>query len=497
MIDLFSGAGGFTLGFHRAGCTPIAGVEMDPHAARSHALNFHGALAESNPAQFEAHSQAHDITVTDPLELLRELGHEAPAHAVDVIVGGPPCPAFTRVGRAKLREVHKHPEAYKQDPRWKLYLSYLRFVEALKPVALVMENVPDLLNFGGQNLAEDICGALEDLGYLCAYTLVNSANFGVPQMRERFILIAIHKEAGVRPAFPDPTHHVVFPSGYHGTRDVALKQIRGKGLDLFGAAELRWVPIARADPGLPPLVTASEAMLDLPAILGHLDGSIRRGARRFDKSVGYAPGIDPTPYGELMREWPGFESDGLIWDHVIRSLSDRDYRLFRAMHAGCDYPGAHRLAVLLLGEELERLSLQGKAPTGQDLETLRRAYVPPYDPGKFPNKWRKMEPDEPARTLMAHLGKDSYSHIHYDSDQCRTISVREAARLQSFPDGFRFSGTMNPAFRQIGNAVPPLMAYALARSLLTSLDLDDTFEVHACPSPPPTEDQAHSAQVTG
>ena len=70
---------------------------------------------------------------------------------------------------------------------------------------------------------------------------------------------------------------------------------------------------------------------------------------------------------------------------------------------------------------------------------------------------------------MAHLGKDSYSHIHYDNTQARTMSVREAARLQSFPDGFRFSGTMNPAFRQIGNAVPPLLAYAVASRLLAEL----------------------------
>src|SRR5204863_2723877 len=97
------------------------------------------------------------------------------------------------------------------------------------------------------------------------------------------------------------------------------------------------------------------------------------------------------------------------------------------------------------------------------------SFVPPYDVGKFPNKWRKMEPDLPARTLMAHLGKDSYSHIHYDSAQARTISVREAARLQSFPDGFTFCGTMNPAFRQIGNAVPPLMAKALATEMMKTL----------------------------
>jgi len=80
-----------------------------------------------------------------------------------------------------------------------------------------------------------------------------------------------------------------------------------------------------------------------------------------------------------------------------------------------------------------------------------------------------MWPDAPARTLMAHLGKDSYSHIHYDSAQARTISVREAARLQSFPDGFVLYGTMNPAFRQIGNAVPPLMAKALAGEMIKTL----------------------------
>jgi DNA (cytosine-5)-methyltransferase 1 len=81
---------------------------------------------------------------------------------------------------------------------------------------------------------------------------------------------------------------------------------------------------------------------------------------------------------------------------------------------------------------------------------------------------------------MAHIGKDTYSHIHYDSSQARTISVREAARLQSFPDGFRFSGTMNPAFRQIGNAVPPLLAYAVCarlRSDLTGIEVSAVQEI--------------------
>lgn len=116
--------------------------------------------------------------------------------------------------------------------------------------------------------------------------------------------------------------------------------------------------------------------------------------------------------------------------------------------------------------EAERRGLtEGSKP----YDDLHDSIVPPYDVNKFPNRWWKLRPDYPVRTLMAHIGKDTYSHIHWDREQARTISVREAARLQGFPDGFRFSGTMNPAFRQIGNAVPPLMAAAIAAIMRASL----------------------------
>ena len=104
------------------------------------------------------------------------------------------------------------------------------------------------------------------------------------------------------------------------------------------------------------------------------------------------------------------------------------------------------------------------------LAVLKRV-VPPYNPERFVDKWRKMCPHEPARTLTAHLGKDSYTHIHHQDDQPRTITVREAARLQSFPDGFTFEGAMNAALRQIGNAVPPLVALALARHISQEVGL--------------------------
>jgi DNA (cytosine-5)-methyltransferase 1 len=143
------------------------------------------------------------------------------------------------------------------------------------------------------------------------------------------------------------------------------------------------------------------------------------------------------------------------------------------MNVGDQYPEAWKHAHDILEERLARLRKtgQGIPKVSSEYEKLHRQIVPPYDVNKFPNKWRKMWPDAPARTLMAHLGKDCYSHIHYDSRQARTISVREAARLQSFPDGFVFCGTMNPAFRQIGNAVPPLLAKALATTIAGTLGI--------------------------
>ena len=95
--------------------------------------------------------------------------------------------------------------------------------------------------------------------------------------------------------------------------------------------------------------------------------------------------------------------------------------------------------------------------------------MPPYPEEIFVDKWRKLVPDQPSWTVPAHLSKDAYSHIHYDSDQARAISIREAARLQSFPDAFVFSGNMGERFRQVGNAVPPLLAWAVACSVLESL----------------------------
>ncbi|CAO4173013.1 DNA (cytosine-5-)-methyltransferase [Methylorubrum populi] len=461
VLDLFAGCGGLSLGFMSAGFRIDAAVESDPDAARSHGLNFH-------PGDTR-YSAARDIIVTHPADLAAELELGPVGDAFDVIVGGPPCQAFARVGRPKLREIDAHPRAFEHDPRARLYQEYLRYVEDFQPLAVLIENVPDVLNHGGQNIAEEICEVLDAKGYVCGYTLLNASFYGVPQMRERMFLIAYHREVADQVSFPVPTHWMELPSGYEGSRSVALKLLNGAEGNAHD-----YIEPPSPNRNLMPAVTAEMALGDLTPIFARKQlaaGVLKRGARRFDQAMVADARRRISHYARVMRTWPGFEhpSDG-IKDHVIRYLP-RDYELFARLNPGDQYPEAHRHAMTMLAERIEQLRLQGVRVREGSPEYLRlkNAIVPPYDAGKFPNKWRKMWRDQPARTLMAHLGKDGYSHIHYDSEQARTISVREAARLQSFPDGFVFCGTMNPAFRQIGNAVPPLMAKALAFKMLKTL----------------------------
>jgi DNA (cytosine-5)-methyltransferase 1 len=474
VLDLFSGCGGMSLGFHAAGFEISAAVEQDPDAARSHGLNFHAGLP--------AHCKARDITKTSAENLVADLGLPQPANrAFDVIIGGPPCQAFARVGRSKLREIAEHPEAFQHDPRSRLYIEYIQYVDRCLPLAVVMENVPDIMNFAGHNLAEEIADVLETRGYVPSYTLLNAAFYGVPQMRERMFLIAIRQEAATAIDFPGATHWVNLPPGYEGTRAVARKLLPEPE---FMAERSHYQPSPAAAATLPKAVSAKEASEDLPQLDARVllaSGKLKRGARRFDSTVTYRTDITPTDFALAMRTWPGFAAAG-VNDHVIRYLP-RDYPLFARMKPGDQYPEAHQQANAMFQAELEKIHRSTRKPLEKhkyQWRKLRKKIVPPYDPTKFPNKWRKMEPDFPARTLMAHLSKDSYSHIHYDSTQARTISVREAARFQSFPDGFVFSGTMNPAFRQIGNAVPPLLAKAVARSVIAQLSAAALTEPARC-----------------
>lgn len=455
LLELCSGSGGLSLGFHAAGFVLAAHLENDQTAAATYAANFSCDKHEVAASW----SAAHDMVKISPSEICDELQLGDAADAFDVLAAGLPCQAFARIGRSKLRSITGDHDAFKNDARAKLYERFLAYVEVVQPVALLIENVPDILNFGGHNVPEEICQTLDRMGYVCRYTLLNSAFYGVPQLRERLFLIAVDRSLGFIPSFPKPTHAADLPAGYQAARTVALKHIPSAGS--------HFCPIPIADGGLPSAVSVKAALADLPYISEHIRQPKTMRRRKVCEKLEYRTNANLSDYAKLMRGWLGFETDKESDGHVVR-LTPRDFETFGRMQYGTDYPSALRVAEERFQEALRNEPKRPRKGSKRYLE-LRKAHVPPYDPAKFPNKWWKLDPKSPSRTLTAHMGKDTYSHIHWDGHQKRMISVREAARLQSFPDGFKFSGAMNAAFRQIGNAVPPLLAKCVAEHLKAEL----------------------------
>jgi DNA (cytosine-5)-methyltransferase 1 len=351
-----------------------------------------------------------------------------------------------------------------------------------------MENVPGMLSIGGQNVAEDIGGDLSESGYRVGYAVLNAVWYGVPQFRERLFFIGVRNELSGRPAMPPASHRAVdMPSGYFTTAATPrpsqwtgyLPFIMHYDLDVDHDQ-------ARLD-----ATSVWDALDDLPRLEDHLsEGHLPRGDFRRPLPYKCPP---HSAYARLMRAWPGLVALEEIVDHVIRRTR-RDYETFALMEPGDRYPEAiaiatdrvhrkfdQRIGEALTSEESEQLQLllgefdrvRGLVlpfkEWSPELVSFTREIYPPYPEDKFVDKWRKLLPDGPSWTVTAHLSKDSYSHIHYDGSQKRAISVREAARLQSFPDAFAFTGNMGDCYRQIGNAVPPLMAWSIAHTVLKLL----------------------------
>lgn len=455
VLDICGGAGGFSLGFLKGGFALQGAIESDPIAVATYAANLH---KEASAEHRKRLAKPQNLLSVTPRRLKKALGLGPIADSVDVILAGLPCQAFARIGRSKLGSLADDPSAYRTDRRAGMYRRFLEYVRRLKPLCVVLENVPDILNHGGHNVPEEISRSLARSGYICRYTLLNAASYGVPQLRERLFLIAYHKTVGMTPKFPAATHRVVFPPGYNGVRGFALRHV-----DRDKSHYVRMPPQA----GSLPAVSVEQAIQDLAPVF-RKKWSPKDGIpdRKTTETTDYAGRA--TFYGKLMRKWGGFETEKHVTAHVVRH-TPRDYRHFSAMMHGEQYPKMYRRALQQFEQLLARRRKLGEPLRTRAWHKAKASLVPPYDPDKFPNKWRKLEPDRPSCTLTAHLGKDSYSHIHYDSAQARTISAREAARLQSFPDGFIFHGAMNAAFRQIGNAVPPLLAFALSVEVMRAL----------------------------
>jgi DNA (cytosine-5)-methyltransferase 1 len=461
VLDLFSGCGGFSVGLKAAGFTPIGGMDFDAGAMDTWWFNLRPDIAVRHKPM-----PAFDIAHTEPEAFFTRMGIDSEDRQIDILCGGPPCQAYSKIGKAKLRSL-KGADAELDDSRGVLYQQFLRYVELLQPPFVLIENVPGSLNFGGKSIPDQICSELQHIGggYRVAWSLLNAARYGVPQFRDRVFIIGVHEEIDRDPAFPKPSHSIV---GSGDTRRRIPKQAEGeedKGSAEFGTHHAE-VPMP--DRRLPAAVTVEDAISDLPIIsaLGSKTASAMTGNGEMVQLEPYASRETHSPYQKLMRQWPGFEAGQWVSGNAIRN-TPRDFPIFLKMREGDKYPEAIKIANSLLEEKVQRERLRlGRVLTKKEISRLKALTVPPYAEDKFEEKWTKFRRDKPSHTIVAHLSADTYSHIHYDSVQARAISVREAARLQSFPDGFQFHGTLNQAFRQIGNAVPPLVARRLGESIL-------------------------------
>lgn len=413
ILDLFCGAGGISEGFRLAGFRTLGGTDIDPDAVATFALNFPDAAALCG-----------DIRKPG----IRERVVELAGHA-DIVVGGPPCQAFSQVrNHSRLIE----------DPRNSLYREFVRVLAATTPRAFVMENVTGMDQMGvREQIAEDL--AL-DGKYIVRSQVVDAANFGVPQTRKRLFFLGCHRRLNLEPPFLQ---------GSGATSALALARRNGARPTHYEIEHLSplWSGALAAvleDPRNLGIVTVAQAISDLRGLpVGN-----RRDALRYADLP--AP---ESAYQALMRYNTG---DEIHNTQVPRINADTAMRL-RSIPQG----GNHRD----LPDQLLERYLSGQR-WGQDNGTglLSRRHFYAY---------RKLHPAMWAWTLNTKAD----SAYHYAVN--RALSVREFARIQSFPDRFVFTtdkrkgnlagridgGPAHSRYRQAGNAVPPLLAYSVAQAL--------------------------------
>lgn len=412
VVDLFAGAGGLSEGFRRTGCEIVAGNDSDPDATATYALNFP-----------EATTIVGDLRKSSIREQILSV-----ARGADIIVGGPPCQAFSQV-RNHTRLI--------DDPRNSLYREFVSIVRDVLPPAFLMENVPGMAQMGvmGQ-VAEDLSLGGE---YLVTPQLVDAANFGVPQTRKRLLFL------GIRSAMRTS------PPQLNGTGVTSLVQL---------TREVNNVPEYRLSARPTAMVDRLSDPRDLAAItvrqaIGDLEGLAL--GRRADSLLDRLPPAS-SAYQQLMRD----ENVGQPLENVSVPRANADTLLrLRAIPPG----GNHRD---LPSELLERYLTGAKWGPHNGTGTLSRRHYYAY---------RRLHPAIWAWTLNTKA--DSVYHYH----ETRCLSVREFARLQSFPDRFVFTtdprrgalvgridgGPAHSRYRQVGNAVPPLLASAAATEIVSLL----------------------------
>jgi DNA (cytosine-5)-methyltransferase 1 len=493
IIDLFAGPGGLNEGFSRVRDAhgarvfgSVISVEMEHCAHKTLELRaLYRRLHDRGEVDSYYSYVGGEITREKLFEEAKDLGVEAKAEATKatlglsetgnleierkieaalkragsqecVLIGGPPCQAYSLAGRAR----RTNDEHFEEDHKHTLYREYLNIVRKFRPAVFVMENVPGLLSatHKGQQVFERICSDLRAAGYslhpACPPAnpekvganpkdfVVHAEHYGVPQARSRVFIIGLRSDLGLRPVtLPKQDERNLVTVG-----DVIgdLPRIRSRLSKEPDSAE-NWLSA----------ITEPFTRYKLTELEKHFHARLKDRLSVMSNHYPLGrPVVRRSNDGpERLRRWFISAENKFILNHNSRGhmRSDLLRYFFWAEYA------AH----------------YGRSPSVQDVPQFLRPHHKnlSLEPEKQPfiDRFRVQLKGRPSSTVVSHIAKDGHYYIHYEPKQCRSLSVREAARLQTFPDNYFFEGAITDQYRQAGNAVPPFLANQIAEIILAML----------------------------
>lgn len=404
IIDLFSGAGGLTEGFRNQQYKILGHVEKEKAACETLKLReVYYYLKKKNKLEvyndfLNCKSSIEDLLKHVPQKKLNkilnfEISQES-IHSifsffddlgenVDGIIGGPPCQAYSTIGRAR------NASKKSSDERIYLYKFYIHFLNKYQPKFFIFENVKGLLSFRDADdefLLPRMKKEFEEAGYSLGYEVLNTKNYGVPQSRERLIIFGVMNEKK------------------------ELIQEFFKNLKKYEENE---VDVKTAFQGLPSLKA-----------------------------------------GEVNNSYTNLSNDYVEQNFLQDSKTPLTQNIARPNNS-------NDLAIYKIVAEAKK---NGKNIKYSELDSKLKTHK---HTDKFLDRFKALSWNSPSHTVVAHISKDGHHYIHPDTKQNRSITVREAARLQGFPDNYYFLDSRTSAFTQIGNAVPPIFSKKMADAILT------------------------------